>query len=110
MASLNKERRVNLKLKKLSTNNRIGKRVMTTVNISLPETIQAFVEQQVAKGGYSNVSEYILHLILQEQAKAARVEALLLEGLDSGEPIEVTDDWWEQKRTQLVQGLQQTQE
>jgi antitoxin ParD1/3/4 len=55
---------------------------MTTLNISLPETLQSFVEQQVAKGGYSNVSEYILHLILQEQAKAARVEALLLEGLD----------------------------
>jgi antitoxin ParD1/3/4 len=88
----------------------IGRRVMTTLNISLPETLQSFVEQQVAKGGYSNVSEYILHLILQEQAKAARVEALLLEGLDSGEPIEVTDDWWEQKRTQLMQGLQQTQE
>ena len=83
---------------------------MTTLNISLPETIQSFVEQQVDKGGYSNVSEYILHLILQEQAKAARVEALLLEGLDSGEPIEATDDWWEQKRIQLMQGLQQTQE
>ena len=36
-------------------------------------------------------------------SKAARVEALLLEGLDSGEPIEATDDWWEQKRTQLMQ-------
>jgi antitoxin ParD1/3/4 len=71
---------------------------MTPLNISLPDTIQSFVEQQVAKGGYSNVSEYILHLILQEQAKAARVEALLLEGLDSGERVEVTDDWWEQKR------------
>ncbi|HEY9603483.1 MAG TPA: type II toxin-antitoxin system ParD family antitoxin [Allocoleopsis sp.] len=83
---------------------------MTTLNISLPEAIQSFVEQQVAQGGYSNVSEYILHLILQEQAKAARVEALLLEGLDSGEPIAVTDEWWEQKRTQLIQGLQPIQE
>lgn len=83
---------------------------MMAVNISLPETIQSFVEQQVAKGGYSNASEYILHLILQEQAKAARVEALLLEGLDSGDAIEATDDWWEQKRTQLMQGLQETQE
>lgn len=83
---------------------------MTTLNISLPETIQSFVEQQVELGGYSNASEYILHLILQEQAKAVRVEALLLEGFDSGEPITVTDDWWEHKRTQLMQGLQQTQE
>jgi Arc/MetJ-type ribon-helix-helix transcriptional regulator len=36
---------------------------MTTLNISLPETVQTFVEQQVTKGGYSNISEYILHLI-----------------------------------------------
>ncbi|NER47779.1 MAG: type II toxin-antitoxin system ParD family antitoxin [Symploca sp. SIO1A3] len=78
---------------------------MTTLNILLPETIQSFVEQQVAQGGYDNVSEYILHLILQEQAKATRVEELLLEGLDSGQPIEVTDDWWEQKCTQLLQRL-----
>lgn len=83
---------------------------MTPLNISLPETIQSFVEQQVELGGYSNVSEYILHLILQEQAKASRIEALLLEGLDSGEPIEVTDDWWEQKGVELMQGLQSTQE
>jgi hypothetical protein len=31
------------------------------------------------------------------------VESLLLEGLDSGEPLEVTDDWWEQKRSFLQQ-------
>ena len=80
------------------------------MNSSLPETIQSFIEQQVTKEDYSNASEYSLHLILQEQAKAARIEALLVEGLDSGKPIEVTDNWWEQKRTQLQQGLQQTQE
>ena len=83
---------------------------MTTLNISLPESIQAFIEQQVAKGDYRTVNDYILHLIRQEQAKIGRVESLLLDGLDSGEPIEVTDDWWEQKRIQLMQGLQQTQE
>jgi antitoxin ParD1/3/4 len=75
---------------------------MSALNISLPETIQSFVDQQVTKGGYSNANEYILHLIVQEQAKAAQVEALLLEGLDSGQLIEATDDWWEQKRTQLI--------
>ena len=83
---------------------------MTTLNISLPESIQAFIEQQVAKGDYRTVNEYILHLIRQEQAKIARVESLLLDGLDSGEPMEVTDEWWEKKRAQLVQGLQDTQE
>jgi antitoxin ParD1/3/4 len=83
---------------------------MTKLNISLPESIQAFVEQQVTKGNYGTVNDYILHLIRQEQANITRVESLLLEGLDSGESMEVTDEWWERKRTQLVQEIQDTQE
>lgn len=83
---------------------------MNTLNISLPESIKAFIEQQVAKGNYGTVNDYILHLIRQEQAKIARVESLLLEGLDSGESIEVTDKWWEAKKTYLVQEIQDTQE
>ncbi|MBE9229105.1 type II toxin-antitoxin system ParD family antitoxin [Phormidium sp. LEGE 05292] len=83
---------------------------MSALNISLPESIQAFIEQQVAKGNYGTVNDYIIHLICQEQAKIARVESLLLEGLDSGESIELTDEWWETKRSQLVQGVQDTQE
>ena len=83
---------------------------MTTLNISLPESIQVFIEQQVAKGDYRTANDYILHLIRQEQAKIARVESLLLDGLDSGKTMEVTDEWWEKKREQLVQGLQDTQE
>ena len=77
-----------------------------TLNLPLPDSIQNFINEQLAIGGYSNAVEYILHLIRQEQARAARVESLLLAGLDSGNSIEITDDWWEQKRAQLVQNFQ----
>jgi len=72
---------------------------MTTLNISLPESLQEFIEQQVTKGGYSNTDEYIYHLIVQEQKRAEqqKLENMLIEGLDSGEPIQMTDDWWEKK-------------
>lgn len=76
-----------------------------TLNLLLPDSIKKFIDEQVAIGGYTNATEYILHLIRQEQARATRVESLLLAGLDSGDPIEITDDWWEQKRTQLVQKI-----
>ncbi|SKB14956.1 putative transcriptional regulator [Planktothrix sp. PCC 11201] len=79
---------------------------MNLLNLSLPESIQTFVEQQVAKGGYGNANEYILDLLRQEQVKIERVESLLLEGLESGEPIELTDEWWDQKRSQLIQHFQ----
>ncbi|WP_293128915.1 type II toxin-antitoxin system ParD family antitoxin [Microcoleus sp. bin38.metabat.b11b12b14.051] len=78
---------------------------MTTLNISLPESMREFISEQVAKGGYSTTSEYIRHLIRQELERVAKIqlETLLLEGLDSGESIEITDEWWEQKRSELVE-------
>lgn len=77
---------------------------MTTVNISLPDSMRDFINEQVEKCGYSTTSEYIRHLIRQdlEKVQQSRIEKLLLEGLDSGEVIEITDEWWEQKRTQLL--------
>jgi antitoxin ParD1/3/4 len=74
---------------------------MTTLNISLPESMRDFVTQQVAQGGYSTVSEYVRQLIREEQKQSAqkKIEALLLEGLDSGEPKEMTaEDWKELER------------
>lgn len=81
------------------------------LNISLPDQVQTFVEEQAIAAGFNSVNEYVYHLILREQERIAqqhRVESLLVEGLESGEPIEATDDWWEQKRTQLVAGSQQS--
>lgn len=40
-----------------------------------------------------------------------RVDALLLEGLNSGEPIPVRDEFWEQKKRRLIErfgGVYQT--
>ena len=32
-----------------------------------------------------------------------KLEALLLEGLNSGDPIEITPEYWENKRPQLLE-------
>jgi antitoxin ParD1/3/4 len=81
-----------------------GRRLM--LNISLPDQAIDFIEQQASIDGFSTPSEYVIHLILQEQERVAqkeRVESLLIEGLESGAAIEITDDWWSQKRTNLQQ-------
>jgi antitoxin ParD1/3/4 len=84
---------------------------MFKINISLPEQLQEFLEQQVAAGGYANTNEYINYLISQEQERIAqkKLETLLIEGVDSGDVVEVTDEWWEQKRAKLVEQLPQRQ-
>jgi antitoxin ParD1/3/4 len=78
-----------------------------TMNISLPDTLKRYVEQRVTEGGYGNTSEYIRELIRQDRdlrkAQAQeRLEALLLEGLDSGEPVHATPEWFERRRDELI--------
>ena len=76
---------------------------MATLNVSLPDALQEFVESQVAEGGYATASEYIYTLVREAQKQKARerVEALLLEGMNSGEPIEVNAEYWKEKHRRL---------
>jgi len=74
-----------------------GGDAMQTMNISLPDAMKHFIDAQVATGGYSSTSEYVRALIRdaqQRQAKA-RLETLLLEALDSGDPTAMTKEDWD---------------
>ena len=69
---------------------------MTTVTISLPDGLKEFVEREVASKDYGNVSEYFRTLLREARAKEedAKLEALLVKGLASGEGIPLTKDFW----------------
>jgi antitoxin ParD1/3/4 len=72
-----------------------------TMNVALPENLKQYVLRQAAEGGYSSASEYVRELIRADQKRKAqeRLEAVLLEGLQSGEARELTsEDWAELKR------------
>ena len=73
------------------------------MNVSLPESLRAFAEER-ARAHYSLASEYIRELIRRDQREAAKekLEELLIEGLESGEPIVVTEEYWEKKRHELA--------
>lgn len=59
----------------------------TTMNISLPDSMRTFVEEQIADEGYGTASEYVRDLIRAEQKRREerKLEKLLLERLDSNE-------------------------
>ena len=78
---------------------------MSSVNISLPESLRAFAERRAEEQGYETVSEYFRDLILKDQQQQgdARLETLLLEGLNSGDPIEVTPEYIGAKLQRLVE-------
>lgn len=63
---------------------------MPTMNISLPESLRAFVEDQIAQRRYGTTSEYVRDLIRRDQDRQ-RLHDLLLTGADS-EPGPVADD------------------
>ena len=44
---------------------------MKSMNISLPESMRTYVEEQVGSGGYSTVSEYFRKLVRQDQKRKA---------------------------------------
>jgi antitoxin ParD1/3/4 len=76
---------------------------MPTMNISLPENLKAFVESQVESGDYSSVSEFMRELVRREQKNCERekLEMRILEGLSSGDAIEVTPQMWDRLRQRL---------
>lgn len=52
---------------------------MTTMNISLPDSLKAFVDEQVSGRGYGTSSEYVRDLIRKDQDRQ-HLRALLLDG------------------------------
>ncbi len=77
---------------------------MKSINISLPDGMRAYIEEQVADGGYSTISEYFRELVRQDQKRKAKehLETLLLEGLNSGNATPLTEQDWDDIR-QAVQ-------
>lgn len=73
---------------------------MATMNISLPDELKQFVDQQVAEGAYGSSSEYLRELIRQSQRDkaAAFLRQLIAEGLASGPAEPIEPDYFERMR------------
>lgn len=71
-----------------------------TMNVSLPEPLKAFVDEQVRLGGFSGTSDYVRQLIREHREKvaAAALRTLIAEGVTSGAPRPVDAEYWANKR------------
>jgi antitoxin ParD1/3/4 len=52
---------------------------MSTMNVSLPDCMKSFVDEQVSQRGYGTSSEYLRELIRRDQDRQ-RLRGLLLAG------------------------------
>ena len=66
------------------------------MNISLPDSLRAFVEELVKKGGFSSASEYVRELLLGAQ-RQAEVESKLIAAVERGGRIELSSRYWATK-------------
>lgn len=84
---------------------------MPIMSISLPDSTQQFVDEQVASGRYPCASDYVRDLIREDEKRAAqaRLEAFLLAGASSGEPVPVTPAFWEERRRELLRRHEERQ-
>lgn len=73
---------------------------MSTMNISLPESLKAFVDEQIAERGYGTSSEYVRELIRKDQDRL-RLRRLLLEGAASAPGAPADSAYFESLRADV---------
>lgn len=80
---------------------------MTTVHLTLPDDLAAFLADQTTRDGFGSTDEYLRALIQAERTRQARrqLEAKLQEALDSGPARPLTPEDWTDLRRQALDGL-----
>ena len=74
---------------------------MSTMNISLPDALKDFVDQQVTQRGYGTSSEYVRELIRKDQ-QAQQLRAMLLAGAQSPAQEAVTPAYFDALRQKVT--------
>lgn len=79
----------------------------TSMNISLPESMREWIEEQVVADGYGTASEYLRALVREDQKRKARedLERKLVDALESGEATEMTQADWAHIRSAVHERL-----
>ena len=75
---------------------------MTPVHLNLSKELQRFVNGQVEAGQFDGPAEYIETLIERAHKGKEKLEALLIEGLDSGDPMPLDADEWRRIREDVA--------
>jgi antitoxin ParD1/3/4 len=81
---------------------------MSTMNVTLPDSLKAFVESQVARKGYGSPNDYLEALIREDQRKAEddEIEGKLLEALQGAPATPVTAATWEVVKQESLRWLE----
>jgi antitoxin ParD1/3/4 len=73
---------------------------MGTMNISIPDSLKSFVDEQVATRGYGTSSEYVRELIRKDRERL-RLRDLLLDGAASAPTVPVDEAYFDALRERV---------
>jgi antitoxin ParD1/3/4 len=76
---------------------------MSTMNISLPDTLKSFVDEQVGQRGYGTSSEYVRDLIRKDHDQQ-HLRNLLLKGASSKSAAPVDSSYFTSLRERVRSG------
>lgn len=74
---------------------------MSTMNISLPNTLKSFVDEQVNQRGYGTSSEYVRELIRKDQDRL-QLRGLLLAGASSSPGLSADEGYFAKLRDRAL--------
>ena len=75
--------------------------------ITIDPKLEARLKERADAEGLT-VPQYVERLLKADQSAEDELESLALEGLNSGEPIEVGSGYWEEKHQRLDERLKKT--
>ena len=73
---------------------------MSTMNISLPDSLKEFVDNQVGSLGYGSSSEYMRELIRKDRDRQ-QLRTLLLEGAASPQSVTIDTGYFDNLRSRV---------
>ena len=77
------------------------------MTITIDPKLEARIREKAEAEGLT-VDAYVERLVSADQMAEEELEALALEGLNSGEPIEVGPDYWSEKHRRLDERVKRT--
>ena len=77
------------------------------MTITIDPKLEARLRERAAAEGLS-IAAYVERLVTADQAAEAEIESLALEGLNSGDAVEVGPSYWEEKHRRLSDRLTKT--
>ncbi|HBY39238.1 MULTISPECIES: type II toxin-antitoxin system ParD family antitoxin [Marisediminitalea] len=72
---------------------------MATLNVSLPDEMRTWIDEQVKTGKYANASDYIRDLVRRNQSERDAINLALIEGELSGSSTKNVMDILKEKRS-----------